>query len=146
MTRPRRRTSTWGFTRLVRGDLAGAKAELAQAARRAEQLGFPQGPFSLAHVRSAEVWLPIEAGQLDRAAVLAAELSELAERHGFDMWRLAGATQQASVSTLAALGADDLDPSALSAHIATLTTFLDIWRTAGLNASAPSTTPCSGGC
>ena len=123
-----------GFTRLVRGDLAGAKAELAQAARRAEQLGFPQGPFSLAHVRSAEVWLPIEAGQLDRAAVLAAELSELAERHGFDMWRLAGATQQASVSTLAALGADDLDPSALSAHIATLTTFLDIWRTAGLNA------------
>ena len=28
--------------RLVRGDLAGAEAELAQAARRAERLGFPR--------------------------------------------------------------------------------------------------------
>ena len=101
------------LTRLVRGDLAGAEAELAQAARRAEQLGFPQGPFSLAYARFVEIWMRIEAGQLDRAAVLAADLSELAERHGFDHWRLCGATQQATVGALAALGADDLDPTAL---------------------------------
>ena len=115
---------------LVRGDLAGAEAELAQAARRAEQLGFPQGPFSLAYTRFREIWVRIEAGQLDRAAVLAADLIDQAERHGFDLWRLVGATQQATVGALAALGADDLDPTALSAHIATITTFLDTLRTA----------------
>ena len=71
----------------------------------------------------------IEAGQLDRAAVLAADLTELAERHGFDLWRLAGATQQAIVGALAALGADHLDPTALAAHIATMTTLLDTLRT-----------------
>ena len=118
---------------LVRGDLTGAEAELAQAARRAEQLGFPQGPYSLAYARFVESWLRIEAGQLDRAAVLAADLSELAERHGFDHWRLAGATQQATVGALAALGADDLDPTALAAHIATITTLLDTLRTLELN-------------
>ena len=80
---------------LVRGDLAGAEAELAHAARRAEQLGFPQGPFSLAYARFVETWVRIEAGQLDRAAVLAADLTDQAERHGFDLWRLFGATQQA---------------------------------------------------
>ena len=53
----------------MRGDLTGAEAELAQAARRAEQLGFPQGPYSLAYARFVESWLRIEAGQLDRAAV-----------------------------------------------------------------------------
>ena len=31
---------------LVRGDLTGAGAELAQVAHRAEGLGFPQGPYS----------------------------------------------------------------------------------------------------
>ena len=121
------------LTRLVRGDLTGAEAELAQAARRAEQLGFPQGPFSLAYARFVEIWLRIEAGQLDRAAVLAADLIDQAERHGFDLWRLVGATQQAIVSALAALGADDLDPTRLSAHIATMTTLLDTLRTVGLN-------------
>ena len=80
-----------------------------------------------------ESWVLTEAGQLERAAVLAADLTELAERHGFDIWRLAGATQQATVSALAALGADNLDPTALSAHIATVTTSLDTWRMVGLN-------------
>jgi len=121
------------LTHVVRGDLAGAEAELAHTARRAEQLGFPQGPISLAYARWAEVWMCIEAGQLDRAAVLAAEVTHLGERHGFDLWRLIGATQQATVSALAALGAEDLDPTGLSAHIATMTTFLDTWRAAELN-------------
>jgi hypothetical protein len=118
---------------LVRGDLTGAEAELGHAARRAEQLGFPQDAWSLAYTRCMEGWVCIEAGQLDRAAVLFADVSELAERHGFDMWRLAGGTWQATVGALAALGADDLDPTTLAAHIATLTTFVDTWRTVGMN-------------
>jgi predicted ATPase len=74
----------------------------------------------------------IEASQLDRAAVLAAELSELAERHGFDFWQGHGATLQASVGALASLGADDVDPTTLAAHIATMTRLLDTLRTFGL--------------
>jgi hypothetical protein len=77
--------STWGFGALVRSVLAastGAEAELDQAARRTEQLSFPQGPFSLAYTRFGEIWMRTEAGQLDRAAVLAADLIEQAERYG----------------------------------------------------------------
>ena len=122
------------LARFVHGDLTGAEAELAQVAHRVEGLGFPQGPFSAAFARFVEIWLRIEAGQLDRAAVLAADLIEQAERHGFDAWRLWGGTQQATVSALVALGAEDLDPTALSTHIATMTTFVDILRKAGLNA------------
>jgi hypothetical protein len=50
-------------------------------------------------------------------------------RHGFDTFRLHGATWQATVGALAALAAHDLDPAALSAHIATITTLVDTWRT-----------------
>jgi class 3 adenylate cyclase len=116
------------LTHLVRGNLAGAEAELSHAARRVDQLGFPQGPYMDAYVRFAECWVRIETCQLDRAAVLAADVTELGERHGLDIWRLWGPTQQASVRALAALGADDRDPTALLAHITTLNTLLDSWR------------------
>jgi class 3 adenylate cyclase/tetratricopeptide (TPR) repeat protein len=118
---------------LVRGDLTGAEAELALAARRAEGLGFPQGPYMHAYRRSMDTWLRIEAGQLDRAAVLAADIIDQAERYGFDMWRLVGATWQAAVGALAAPGADDVDPTALEGHIATITTLLDTLRTFEVN-------------
>jgi hypothetical protein len=49
------------------------------------QLGFPKGPFNLAFTSFVESFIRIEAGQLDRAAVLAADLSKQAERHGFDL-------------------------------------------------------------
>jgi class 3 adenylate cyclase/tetratricopeptide (TPR) repeat protein len=117
----------------LRGDLAAAEAELARSARRVEQLGFPQGPYNQAHARFVESWMRVEAGQLDRAAILAADLSELAERHGFDGWRMTGATQHAAVSALASLAADNSDPTSLTAHIARMTMLLDSWRTRGVN-------------
>ena len=76
------------------------------AARRAEQLGFPQGPVSLAYTRLTESWIRIETVQLERAAALVAEMIEQAERHGLDVWQLAGATWQAVVGGLAASGVD----------------------------------------
>ncbi|HEY5149438.1 MAG TPA: adenylate/guanylate cyclase domain-containing protein [Mycobacterium sp.] len=118
---------------LVRGDLPGAKAELAQVARRAEGLGFPQAPYVRAMACYVEIWLRIEAGQLDRAAALAADLIDQGERHGFDAFRLLGSTQQAAVSALATLGTEEPDPAALPAHIATMTTLADTLRTVGLN-------------
>ena len=55
------------WARLVRGDLTAAETELAHAARRAEQLGFPLGPYIIGYARSVEIGIRIEAGQLDRA-------------------------------------------------------------------------------
>jgi class 3 adenylate cyclase/tetratricopeptide (TPR) repeat protein len=116
------------LTHVVHGDLTGAEAELARAARRAAQLGFPRGPFMHAYALFVESWMCVEAGQLDRAAVLAADLIDRAARHDFDEFRLWGAAQQDTVRALAALGADDPDPTALPAHIATMTSFLDTLR------------------
>ena len=98
---------------LVRGDLTKAEAELARSARLAEGFGFPEGPYMRAYIRSMETWLRVEAAQLDRAALVAADMISEGERHGFDVWRVAGATWQAAVGGLAALGDDDLDPSGL---------------------------------
>ena len=86
-----------------------------------------------------EIWLRIEGGQLDRAAVLAANLIDEAERHDLDVFRLLGGTQQAAVSAvsvLAALGAEDPDPTALSNHVATMRTFVETFRMVGLNVYA----------
>ena len=117
------------LTHVVHGDLTGAEAELTRAARRAAQLGFPRGPFMHAYALFVESWMCVEAGQLDRAAVLAADLIDRAARHDFDEFRLWGAAQQDTVRALAALSADDPDPTALSAHIATMTSVLDTLRT-----------------
>jgi len=118
---------------LVRGDLTRAEAELARSARLAEGFGFPEGPYMRAYIRSMETWLRVEAGQLDRAALVAADMINEGERHGFDVWRATGALWQAAVGGLAALEADDLDPSDLGAHIATITAFLDNLRAIGVN-------------
>jgi len=118
---------------LVRGDLAGAENGLTRSARVADGFGFPEGPYLRAYTRSMEAWLRIEAGQLDRAAVAAAELMTEAERHGFDMWRLMGLTWRSAVSALAAHGAADADPTAVAGHIATFTTSLDALRAMEVN-------------
>jgi class 3 adenylate cyclase len=119
--------------RFMRGDLTGAEAEFAQAALRRERLSFPAGPYTVGYALMLEIGMRIEAGQIDRAAVLAAELSELGERHGFDGWRLAGAGLQASVGGLTAIGAGDVDQLALEGHIATLTTLVGYIRVFGAN-------------
>ena len=118
--------------RLVRGDLTGADTELAHAARGTETLGFPLGPNIIAYALTTEIGMRIEAGQLELAAVLAADLGEMAERHDFDEYRLWAATQQVAVDGLVALGGDHIDQTVLAAHITTMTGSLDVWRTVGL--------------
>jgi hypothetical protein len=58
-----------GLLGMVRGDLPGADADSALAARRAEKPGFPQCQYSEAYTRFATIWLRIEAAQLDCAEV-----------------------------------------------------------------------------
>ncbi len=116
------------LTRFMHGDLTAAETELAHAARRSELLGFPAGPYTVGYRHMVEIGMRIDAGQLDLAATLAAELSELGERHGFDVWRFVGAVGQAGVAGLATLDSDAVDPTTLTAQIAIMTTFLESFR------------------
>jgi hypothetical protein len=75
----------------------------------------------------------MEAGQLDRAAARAAEVSQLADRHGFDQWRLEADTWTAAVGGLAPLAATDHAEPAFAAHIENLSTLLDTLRTLEIN-------------
>jgi hypothetical protein len=69
----------------------------------------------------------------------------LGERHGFDVWRLVGATWQTAIRGQAALGAD-VDQSALEGHIATMTTLLGCFRASGGNLFCTAYTPAADGC
>lgn len=120
-------------THLVRGDLAGAHAALTDAERVTEGLGFPEGPFNLAYVRFVQIWLHIEAGELDRAAAVAADVTEIATRLGLEILALFGATWQASIRVLVALEAAAPEPDVLSTHVATMTELVDGLRAVELN-------------
>jgi class 3 adenylate cyclase/tetratricopeptide (TPR) repeat protein len=121
------------LTCVVDGDLSGAEAALAQAARRVDELSFPQRQSNPASTDFPESWIRIETGQLGRAAVLAADVTAQAEHYGLDLPQLWGGTQHAVADALAALGADDPDPTAVSAHIATMTALHGMLRSVELN-------------
>jgi hypothetical protein len=121
-----------GLDRLAGGDLPGAQAQVLLAANRANELSFPQGPFSLAFARFFEIWICIEARQLDRAATLAAELVDHAERHSFEVWALWGGAQQAIIDAIASMCTDDADADLLSIRVAHATEVVEAVRGAGL--------------
>ncbi len=123
-----------GLDCVFRGDLPGAEAQFGKAARRADQLGFPQGPYN--HVYSIDLQgdAQREAGQFDRAGELVANLLELAERYGFDFWQMFGLTEQCAVDSEVLLSGADPDPTALETQISTLTGFVELWRSVGLYA------------
>ena len=123
---------------LVGGNLAAAQQQCVQAERRSMELGFPKGPYSLGYARFVETWVRIEAGQLDRAETLVAELIDLSERHGFDQWRLVAATQQSTIAAMKVLDADVADLSALAAHITAAADHADMLLKLGLGIYATS--------
>jgi class 3 adenylate cyclase/tetratricopeptide (TPR) repeat protein len=118
------------LARFVQGDIRGAEEQLAETVRRVADLGFPQGPFSHAYERCYEIWMRIEAGQLDRAADIVEELDVEAKRHGFDFWVLIAATQQATITALSTLSASEVDLDQLQPHIAAMTITVESWRAA----------------
>jgi class 3 adenylate cyclase len=127
--------ATWqhlAWIRLVQGDLNGAHAGSEQATRRADELDFPQGPYTKAWNRFVESCLWVEAGRLDQAEVLLAELMESAEQHGFDLTWLMGSTLQAAVDALRLLDASG-DASALSERTQAVKALVDAWRATEMN-------------
>ncbi|BBZ45201.1 ATP-binding protein [Mycobacterium parmense] len=120
------------LARFVQGDLRGAEDELAECVPRCASIGLPQGPFSLAYARQMEVLMRVDAGDLDRAAAVAAALVTDARAHGLDSWVALGLAQQAVVDALRAMTARPADRDALRGHIATVTGIVDAWREIGL--------------
>jgi class 3 adenylate cyclase/tetratricopeptide (TPR) repeat protein len=120
--------------RLLHGDLTGAEAQINDAMRRAEQLGFPQGPFNHVFAIDMEIDMRVEASQFDRARDLVDDLLEKAERYGFDFWQMFGATEQCQVDSGSLLACTEPDPTALETQIATMTGFVEFWRSVGLYA------------
>jgi class 3 adenylate cyclase/tetratricopeptide (TPR) repeat protein len=105
---------------LVHGDLDRAKADIAEAVRRSDGLGYPQNAYNRAFTYFMEIWVCLEASQLSEAATLVAGLRQLSEQSGLDLWRQVGATEHATVKALAALdaGADATTLMARAAKIA----------------------------
>ena len=109
------------LTHMVFGDLNKAKEELTEAVRRCDGLGYPQNGYNRAHTYFKQIWVALEAGQLEEAAALAAGLRRCADESGLDLWRFVSATEHAAVKAVAALnaGADAPTLAALAANIAT---------------------------
>ena len=78
------------LTHAVAGDLDGANCELAESVSRSESLGYPQNAFNRAMTYFMEIWVHLEAGQIEEAITLVAGLRRLSEQSGLDLWRFVG--------------------------------------------------------
>jgi tetratricopeptide (TPR) repeat protein len=119
-----------GLIRFLEGDLIGAESAFALVEGHCNKLAFPHGPFTLCYGRAMETMARVEAGQLDEANQLVAEVGGRAEQHGFDEWAMISACNQASLAARAALAAGETDAATLQAHIAAITIVVDAWRAA----------------
>jgi class 3 adenylate cyclase len=121
-----------GLIRFIEGDLAGAQAAFALVEGHCDKLAFPHGPFTLCYGRAMETMARVEAGQLDEANQLVAEVADRAERHGFDEWAMISACNQATLAARAALADGETDAATLQVHIAAITMVVDAWRAADM--------------
>ena len=75
----------------ITGSPGAANQAADRAMARAATLPFPQGPFSMAYAKSFLAWTHNLGGHHRTAALLAADVVEIGERHGFTYWESTGA-------------------------------------------------------
>ena len=90
------------LTHTVCGDLDRAKAELAESVRRSDGLGFPHNVRNRAQTYFVEIWVWLEAGEIEEASTLVARLRQLSQQSGLDLWQWVGRTEHATVKALTA--------------------------------------------
>lgn len=99
----------------VRGQLEEARRWEEEAIERAEGIGFPRGPFSLAFVKAYAAWMRRFLGDHEASRVLGGEVVAIGHSYGYAYWVMLGSSY---------LTAEDLtsDPDAayLDQNIATL--------------------------
>ena len=118
------------LARFMGGDVRGADEQVEAARRRCRAIDFPRGPFSAAQAESYAAWMLIERGDLPAARAAAAAVSEIGDRHGFDLWALIGATEVTTVEAVTALAGTPDDRAALGAHAEAIEGLCAVW-TAG---------------
>lgn len=126
------------LARWVHGDLDGAEDALARSESRADDLKFPQGPYSMCYLRYVQIWICLETGMLERAGELAADMVERATDHGFDQWAALGATFAGYVPAATQLAAGHRDDPEIPQAIATLTGWAQVCRHLGATVFVPS--------
>jgi class 3 adenylate cyclase/tetratricopeptide (TPR) repeat protein len=132
------------LARFMRGDVRGADAQIDAARQRCQALDFPRGPFTAALAESYAAWMLIERGDLAAARGAAAAVAEIAGRHGFDLWALIGASEQATVEAMAALARGPLDRAALDAHAQAIEGLCAMWTAIDLASFLPFFTAMTG--
>ena len=75
----------------LRGEPDDARRWELQAVRRAQQIGFPRGPFSLAFVSVFAAWLRRFQGDDEASWRLGADAVALGQEHGYALWTALGA-------------------------------------------------------
>jgi hypothetical protein len=92
--------SAWAVTlaavSAARGELDEARRWEREALRRAEEVGSPRGPVSLAYVNIYVAWIRYFLGNDGPAARAGAEAVAIGEEHGLAFWSAIGATYAAT--------------------------------------------------
>src|SRR5699024_9897670 len=70
----------------LRGQTAAAAQHEADAVRRAEEIGFPRGPFTVGFVKTYAAWIRQFAGDDEAARGLGAEVVAVGVKHGYAYW------------------------------------------------------------
>jgi class 3 adenylate cyclase/tetratricopeptide (TPR) repeat protein len=83
----------------ARGDLVEAEKWEDEAIRRAEQIGFPRGPFSLAFVKTFAAWNARSFGDDEKSRRLGEEVVALGREHGYALWTALGSAYAPPVPT-----------------------------------------------
>ncbi|MFK5635454.1 MULTISPECIES: ATP-binding protein [unclassified Ornithinimicrobium] len=74
----------------LRGEDAAAARHEEEAIRRAEEVGFPRGPFTVGFVKTYAAWVRQFRGEDDEARALGAEVVAIGQKHGYAYWVVLG--------------------------------------------------------
>jgi class 3 adenylate cyclase/tetratricopeptide (TPR) repeat protein len=99
----------------MRGETEAAARWEGEALGRAEEVGFPRGPFSVAFVKTYAAWIRRFLGEHDDARRLGAEVVAIGQQHGYAYWISLGSTYLAAEAP-----GGQLDRAFLEQAIATL--------------------------
>jgi tetratricopeptide (TPR) repeat protein len=82
---------------VAQGDTEEARRWEQSALARAEEIGFPRGPFSLAFVKTYAAWNRRFLGQHDAARLLGAEVVGIGQAYGYVYWMTLGSSYLTSM-------------------------------------------------
>jgi class 3 adenylate cyclase/tetratricopeptide (TPR) repeat protein len=114
-------------TQWIMGEPGAARDSMRVARTRAEQLGFPHGPYTLAYVLSMTSLMAYLAGADDAALAATDEMLSIADRHGFAFWTMCAHVHRGII------GARRGDAHALES----LSGSANNWRALGVEVWAP---------